>query len=488
VKPAVHAEASRAVVGAVSIGIGQAVSTAIGIAMAMLVPRLLCVADYGNWVVYRSVATLLVGLSAVGTSEVVARFYMTRAAAGDTLTAARVFKSVLVARSCATAAAALAGFCMIVRSSSALSSATDGLLLAASIGLQGTQVAFMLLLYGDGRLRSLALVQVAQSATVPLAVLLAHAGGGLAMVPVGCTAGDAAVMFLTACMARPARLWVPGWLSFREHASMFAVGGLIATSNVTRDLITNAAPYLMQLRSYGVEAIGYVGVAARIGGLAAISLAMVGAALFPSLVQMQEARGLDRAQRWMELASRLGVLLIGMALGLHLLLGAWLVPLVFGTQYHDATPVIAIVLGSVAPAWLAGQWSRLALLTRQNAAHPIAAAAFVLGTTTCFAWLPPDPTGLNAAWTLLAGGVLYAVAFAACLWRRLPEVLIDIRPYLLPLLFVIACWPLSRWASSRLTAAAIATAWTIAYAAALLLGGCIRPHELRDIVRALRRR
>jgi len=487
-KPSLRDEATRAVDGALSVGIGQGVNVVVGVVMAMLVPRLLGAADYGNWVLYRSVATLVVGLSALGTAEVVGRFYMPRAAGGDAHGAGRIFKGVVAVRAAATAAAALVGFGLIVRSSGALSSVADGLLLAASIGLQGMQAAFLLLLYGNGRLRPVALIQVLGSATVPLAVLLAHSAGGLRWVPAGCAIGDAATAILTVSLARPARAWVKGWLGLREYAAMFAVGGVLAASNAARDLLNSLVPYLMLLRSYGVEAIGYVGLAARVGMLAFFSLSMVGAALFPALVQVHETEGLARAQRWSDLASRLGTALLGLIIGAFLLLGRWLVPPVFGAEYRDATPVLAVTLCAVIPLWLAGQWARLAMLTRQTLAYPAAAAGLLIGYAACFYGLPADRAGLNAAWSLLAGASLYALTFAACLQPKLPARLVGIRPLLLPLLLVGACWPLSRLAASWPVAAGLTIAWAAAYALGMLLGGSVRPHEIADILRALRRR
>jgi O-antigen/teichoic acid export membrane protein len=210
----------------------------------------------------------------------------------------------------------------------------------------------------------------------------------------------------------------------------------------------------------------------------------VGAALFPSLVHLMETEGLARAVRWQDLATRMGLLLIGLGLGLFLLIGDVLVPMVFGQEYRTATPVLAIAFWSVVPLWIGGQHLRLALLLNRTAAYPLSAAALLAGFALCFWLLPPDPAGVNTAWSLLAGNALFALVLVAFLRRHVPGLIGQLRPLLLPLLLAGFGWPLSRVAGAWQTAAVIA-AWTALYAGAAFLSGSIRRHEMAEIVSAV---
>ena len=51
-----------------------------GLISAWLVPRLLGPTDYGDWVLLRGLMAFAISLTGLGTSEIVARFYITNLA------------------------------------------------------------------------------------------------------------------------------------------------------------------------------------------------------------------------------------------------------------------------------------------------------------------------------------------------------------------------------------------------------------------------
>ncbi|MFH0879137.1 MAG: hypothetical protein V2A34_05455, partial [Lentisphaerota bacterium] len=140
-------EAGHAVKGAVHIGLGQAASAAIGLVSSMFITRVLGSADYGNWVLFRSIISIVVGFSLMGTPEVMARFFVAPLAEGKRDEAGRVFKVVALFRMLLFGLAAGAGFFLLLAADYSFASAANAFYLAASVVFQGWITTFVILLY-----------------------------------------------------------------------------------------------------------------------------------------------------------------------------------------------------------------------------------------------------------------------------------------------------------------------------------------------------
>ncbi len=484
----IRQEAGRAVRGSLCVGGGQVINSIIGLLAVMLIPRTFGTQDYGHWVLWRSIASLLVGLSVMGTPEIMARFYVIPLAEGRWEDAGRIFKAVVLVRLFFFSVAAFAGFWMVLGADYSFSNMQNAGWLALSIVFQGWGMTFMLLLYGERRLFQVALLNVLQAALAPLAILLAyHCEKGFLLVPMGAVCGDAIWMLIAFLLARPGQAWVKGWPSGAEMAQLMAFGGLVAVSSVALNLFSNLLPYVMSLRGYSVEAIGFIGLSTRLTGMVTLALATIGAGLFPSLAYVMQRHGTDRAVKWQNLCTRLGVVCGLLIVGAFWLLGRFLVPLVFGLSFAKAIPVLSVGFMTVVPFWLGGQMGRTALLIKQPRMYVISTLGLYVAFMAIFWGLPVDVRGLNAAGAVLGASVFYAICFAVQL-RALHIRLQDVARFLPACLMTLFALLFSRLLATPGQMAVGGVVWVLLFLASIHGFGAVRYYELSEIAHMISRR
>ena len=485
-RPGARREAERAVSGAFFLGAGQAGMMAVGLAMTLVMPRVLGAADFGQWVMYRSIINLMLGLDLLGTHQVMSRFYIGRVAEGDPLAARRIFKTILVVRLATTVVTAGVGAWLLLRAEFALSSVGAAGMLAGSTLFQGAEVVMLHLLYGERRMRSIAAIHVLQAGMAPLAVTAAYVLRGLAWAPAACLAADGVCAGLAVLLACPWQAWAPGWLPLRECRSLLVFGGVAAVAASALQVFAHFLPYLMHLLGYDMQAIGHAGLARRVGAMASGALASVGSGLFPSLVFILQQDGLGRAVRWQQIATRLGTLVLVLGAGLFMVLGRGLTPLLFGSEFSAAAPALGLGLAAAVAKWWGSQDVRITLLLGKPSLHlPPIAALFAVFAIALRPWQPAG-TATTALQAVLAGSLAYGLVFHWLLRSRygVDANLVRYVPLCLPLL-VPAVWAWRCGGAGGSVAAAVG--WLVFYPLVALAGGGIRSFEITEILGLVRR-
>lgn len=480
-----HPEARRAVSGAAVMGIGQGLAATIGIGTAILVPRVLGAADFGWWILFRSIIQLMASASSVGMGDTLACHYVPRLSKGDARGADLIFKTMTTARLLSVAAVAGIGAVMLWQTVGFPGRTAAAFWLALSVALQGTGIVCAQLLYGNRLLRQVAVLHVVQAGVIPVSVALAYAWGGFAWVPPVAALSDgvcAAVAFL---LARPVLRWPAGWLPAAEARQLLRFGVAVGLSTFLMGAAGNAIPYVMAKRGYTAEAIGFVGLGLRLSLLVQSTLMVVSSAVFPTLAVLGAADDMNRAARWLSLISRCGALLMLAALGGFLALGPAWMGRVFGHDFALASPVVAGCFAMLTPLWLGMQATRLLLLRGQALRMLLAILILVAGTLAPLGFLPPDRRGMTVVWAAIAAGALFALA----VWATVPFRVAIAKAWarLLPaVVWVAGAWAIGRWLTGPIWSVAAFLVWLPGLAAVALLGRVMDRFELRDLWRTLR--
>lgn len=478
-------ESPRALRAMMTMGAGQALNVLIGLVMAMWVPRLFGATDYGHWIYFRSLIVLFVGFGMLGASDVMTRFYLGYRAEGNTVDAARVFKSVLFLRCVLACPLAVIGYLLLLSSSGAFAHASAGLYLSACILFQSVAMTFNLLLYGDRKLGRHAAISALQAATVPVAVLIAYAWKDLAFVPLACMLGDLFCMVVAGLVARPWRVWPRGWLPGGQMRAVLQLGGLAAAFSLAINLYINLTPYLMDVRGYDIQAIGYIGFATRITLVLFMGLTAIGAGLYPSLASLVAAHEMERACAWQSACTRYGVVLLLLVEGVFILVGPWLVPLILGESFAGISAMLAVALLSVIPMWIAGQYLRLSLLARRSRAYGYAAAGLLAGYLVPLFLFEPDPLGMRVAWAFVAGGLCCQLAAMGCMRGLTGQ---DVRAVKLLICLVLLGVPVAirSWSTDVPVTVVAALFWVAGFSAAVWFAKIVTINEISSLARSLR--
>lgn len=414
--------------------IGQFGGILAGILAALLLPRALGAGDYGDWVLLRGLMSFVCSFSVLGTAEIMARFHVSRMAEGQIDRAAQVFKMVVVLRFLIS----LAAPCLFVVLAPGRVHLPGGFwdlsLLAAAVFCHGVSMTFLLLLYGHRDFIRIAIFNTLQPAAVPLLVVFAHAQKGFDAIPEAVVAGDAFVMIVVAVLALRRWHWPAGWPTREERRTIMRFGGIVGMAGLGVGAFQTMTPYLMSIKGFAAEAVGFVGLSGRLAGLISLFLATIGASLFPSLTHVYHTDGLARMIRWHDVGSRAGVLLALLSAGAVAWIGPWVIPRLFGRDFAGSVPVVVLGVLAAAPYWMGGQQSRLALLMNRPRVLMVMVVALLSAFSACLCFFPADAKGLGAARAVLVGSFAYGASGLWCLRAFWP-----IRPLAGRLLLPLIC-------------------------------------------------
>lgn len=481
----IREESARAVSGALAIGTGQAAVVVVAAFTALFLPRVFGVDDYGRWILYRSVISLLVFLCVAGTSDLLGRYYVAEAAQGRRDDAARLFKLVAATRGVGVLVGSVVSF-LVLRSSVRLSLGTPARVLSGvSIAMIVAGLTFQALLYCERRMRRMALLNVLNAGLVPALVLAARWAVGFRLVPWAAAAGDAAYALVALGLARDLVRWPRGWPPCNRWPGLlkFAAGAGFAT--MAMSLYANLPPSLMLMAGMSAAELGLMGLALRVGELVKMTLVATGSALFPSIIFVFEHGGAERAVQWQERALRIGALLALAAAGVFGVLGSTLVPLIWGEAYRAAVGPMALLLLSNAFVWVGLQHGWFGMLMRSGTVAAASGAGLVLSFLVLFRVFSAAGAR-GVAMALLGASVLFmvfSILHARLAWgRRFP-----LHRLGLPLALAAA----TLWIPETLTASLpvaflCAGCWLAAFAAAAALGGGLRLLEVRELWAHLR--
>ncbi len=482
-------DASRAMSDALWASLGQAGGMLAGLISAWLVPRLLGPTDYGDWVLLRGLMSFVISFTGLGTSEIVARFYIARLAAGRADDAGRLFKFVAQLRFGLTALAIVTWLALAWGRVRLPGGGADLAWLAVGVTCQSLTLVSLLLLYGHRDFPRLALFHTLQPALTPLLVVAAHRLlGGFSAVPAAVAMGDALALTLVSGLAVRRWRWPAGALARREKITLLGFGGLAGLATFGLGAFYTVMPYLMNLRGYDSTAIGFAGLSGRLVGLLSMALGTLGAGIFPSLTHVLESDGTERMLRWHDLSTRAGMTLCLTAIGTLALAGGWLVPAVFGAGYAAAVPTVTLGMVIGAPLWLGGQCTRLALLLRRPSVPAWQVTALFAAFLAALLSRPPDANGLTAMAAAVAGAAAHALTGVALLWRHQPWRR-AVRRFALPI--GVTLLALAVGSSVRPTAGptvGAVTGWLALLTAALVISGVFTRWEAASVIRAARGR
>lgn len=479
-------EAGKAVSGALAIGIGQAGALLIGAAMAVVMPRTLGRVDYGWWILFRSLVQLMASASSIGMADTMVCRYVPRLAAGDPEGAGLVFKTLASARTLAAGAAAGIGAIMLSRTQFPGSGTAAGWLALSvvfqSIGFSGTH-----LLYGHRRLRFVACVYALQALVSPLAVTVAYGLGGLAYAPPAAAACDAAVTGATLLYARKLVRWPRGWLGWAASSELLRFGAVVGVSSFLIGAAGNVVPYVMARTGYAAMALGFAGLGLRLALLLKGALMSVSGAVFPTLAVVSVTDGMERAERWLSLSTRVGALGVLGALGMFLIAGpCWTGP-VFGREFSAAFPVIAGALAALVPLWLGLQGTRVLLLTGRARAMLGCVLVLTLASVMPLWVLPADSLGMMAIVASFGGCAAFAVAVAIAVWPR--RILLRAWGLLIPsIVWTLLALGVGRLVVHPVSALVCAVGWGLGFVAIMFASHALTSVEVRAFWGAWRRR
>ncbi|MFH0878858.1 MAG: hypothetical protein V2A34_04025, partial [Lentisphaerota bacterium] len=336
-------------------------------------------------------------------------------------------------------------------------------------------------------LKWVAITSMLQAAVVPLVILaLYRIDGSFGPIPLGSMAGDGFVMLVSLWLARPWSVWAHGWLTWPMCRKLLAFGGIIAISSTALGLFANALPYFMSLRSYSLEAVGFIGLSSRLSGLFTLTLSTIGSGLYPTLTHIMHQENYERALKWQHLCTRLGVTGMLLALGVYAIVARCLVPLVFGAPFEKAATVIAVGFLSVVPLWFGSQLARLSLLLQKPSVYVYSVPAMFAGFCAVFLLAPPGPEGLPAAWAVFAGASCYAGVSALVLWKHIGFSCPAWSRSLIPMAVAAAALVVSPWMTRWILVVPAAAAWLGIFGLAVWGTGYIRIHEVMEIFKVLR--
>lgn len=478
-------EAHSAAGDAVSMSLAHAASFLLAMIFAVIVPRYLGAADYGQWMMFRGLAVFWLSICALGDREVMSCYYIPEIEKGNMSIAAQVFNSVCFARAVMTVFCVGGAVWMFSQSSSVYAGRVGTTCLIVTVSIKSVEANLRSLFYGQRRLVMVAVVQVLQAFFVPLLVLLAYMYKGNRVIPLAMVGADAAVLGFSWMMAtidhprRAGRLpWLEWWPMLR-----YALGVSMATTMIVS--ANQLLLYMMNMRGYSSQAMGWVGLSVRCCWVAQTGLMAISGALMPVLASVQAKHGTPRMLLWQNFLSRLGVMMLMMTGGNLFIFGAELVHLLWGSEYGPVAPLLLGTLGAVLMLWLSSQWIRQFLLSRDIKVYlccSLVYASVVLGGV----WgMPIHNSGWPPILSMMAAGTSIAVLSGLYAVRHGASVRWMFR-FLLPSIWLIGAWHIGHSAKSAGRLFLYAGLWNAGLVALFFFAGTMRRFEMIDMWRALR--
>ncbi len=432
-------DALKATSSAVLMGAGQVGGMLFSSILALVVPAVFGPSDYGHWVFFRSIVTMLIGTTLLGAGPMMSVHYVSRRIEHREDDAARLFKCVFLLRTVIGLVMMAAGVLMLWTARNPVFGPGALAALAASLLFRVLGGNFVLLLYGERHFARLSVALVLQQATVPAVITLAYLKGGFAWVPVGCALGDGLNMLISYRFARPHFRWPAGWPRREEWKPLLHFAGAVAYANTAVSVYGQSAPYLMGLAGFGAAEIGHVGLALRLSQVGQSLLQQFSSAIFPSLRVALVRYGLDRLISWRSFSCRLGALAALTATGAWVLLGGWIVPLIWGRAFAPAALLVAVALASLVPRWVGDQYGALLTVMERPQLASRSVTWLLLAFLTAFLWFIPRFGTLGVPLAMFASGVAYMVSGWWLTRRLLPRPL-GLRRLWGPAAVVTAAW------------------------------------------------
>jgi O-antigen/teichoic acid export membrane protein len=470
--------------GAVIHAAGFGLSSVLGLLMAVLVPKVLGIRDYGNWIIFRSMGNLLVSLTVLGAPQVLSRFYVSDRTEGKDLQAFRLFKTLTVARLLLSLVVGGVGAVLLLSLGNPALDRSAALFLILSVVSQNLLISFMLLLNSERLMVRIAFLLVVRSIFVPGLILFVYPAWGFAGVPIACAIGDSVVGLLYIVSSLNVLEWPTGWLERSQWSTIFRFAGATAISLALLNLYPQLLPFLMGHRQMPVEEIGLIGLSFRCTRLLQGALGSVAAALFPFLVLALQKESDAMAVKWHSLICRLGLIVILAATGTFIVLGQHLVGWVWGEAYEGIAEVLLLCLIALAPSWVGCQYCQLGILFKQTRVYVVAAVVLVVLSLSLFFLLGPGQGARGGAIAWCVGAFGFAVA-ARAVARRVVGHRLGLGGTVGPVASILVLIIVRNLTSTLLGDLILWGLWAVVFLGLCVLTGSLRWYEVREIAHQL---
>lgn len=474
--PEIDVSAATVAANSVAAGTGHVASVVVGAITAILMPRLLGIEHFGNWVLFRTIVLLATTATLLGTRQIMSRFYAPLAST-DPLAADRLFKAVASAKMVFSLTAAVAGYVLLRLLAGESFDHSAALLLAAAILFRTTSTTGVVLLYGATRIRHVAVLHFLMAAFVPLLVLGGYLLGGFAMIPAACALGEGLVMLIAFHFVRPYLAWPKGWPQRVHLMEILRFGGHIAPATLGVAAFADVAVCLAAVLGADESQMALIGVAIRLQAMVLAGLLAMNRAILPSLSLMAARNGMQSGMSWTSLLCRVGsVFILGVA-GATVFVGRPLILLIWGPDFLPALLPVCLGLVAALPMWLAATHVNLAIVINRPDLQLRSVAWLYVGLGIVLFVLPMIPIPERILLTLTTGGTFWMTSLVLSLRRngcvcpglsRLWGVVIVA---LLPVVFV-------NQVSGKI---AIGAFWAFAFTATVFVSKCLRGRELMRI-------
>ena len=381
----------------------------LGFILAIALPRIMGSADYGYWILFRSIITILVGVSVVGSSSLMNIHYVTHRSKGQNVEAALLFKTVLLFRLLVGILLSILGYFLLVNLKHDVFGPVEGLWVTLSILLKVLGSSCLLLLVGERQYRRFAVALLAQQCLVPFVVLLMYYKGGFAWVAPGCALGEALGLIFYVILVSQFLSWPKGMIPRSELKSLSGFAGTMMASQYINNMYIQGIPYLMGVLSVPVHIVGYVGLALRLRMLLWSAIRQMSGTVNASLRKLLDLGERERAGQWQQFICRIGVIVFMFGSGLFGVLGPSILRSVWGEEYVPGFNIMFITLMGAVFFWKADYDSNFLTLMKKPKWQLYGRIGLLGSAVAVIIALEPQLGGLGAAMGMLVGSVVFYI-------------------------------------------------------------------------------
>lgn len=453
-----------------------------GVVFAVVVPRLMEPAAYGQYALLNSLSSWFVLLGTLGLAQIMGRFVPPLVLRNDPARLRQFLGDLLNVRlaSGTLVAGLFLGFTALwLRDLDAITL----LLVAAAVLARGVTFYFFSLFLGLNQAARWGAEQVIRRWILVVLLPLGFILGGLRGACLGLLLTDAAMLAIGLRWSKPYLAW-PGWrLNTRALTPYLNFGLIFFGSNLLTTAFQRSGEPLVRLVAGDYAQVGYYGAAFSVYLNGALALAQFTLAFAPLLTALRTQGQTQSLVAWIERLLKLLAALGLLAALSALLLADTLVPLVFGKAYRAMADNLIPLAFALVPLGLGSLAGVVALATDRPAATLAAA-----GVQLAVLWSVGIPlthrfTSLGTCWAVLVASTAYAACLTWRMWDVLrPAIFTYARVVGLGLIFL----PLAAFKSAPITNVLLYAVFVAGYGSALLVSRTITLDELSAAWNAFR--
>lgn len=333
-------------------GIGRGFSLILETCLALAMPALLGVQDYGSWVYFRSLMVMMLAVNALGIG-VINVHYVSELVKGSREGALQIFKIMVLMRVFVGAVAGILGAALFFKAGIEPFGISAVYALFGCIFLKFAGGSFGEVICGERQFRKMAVVLVFQNCCTPSAVLIGYLLGGLYWIPISCLIGQLINTLVLFMLSLPHVRWVRGWPERNKLRRIVTFSWHASLSQFLLGLFIQSIPVIMKFMSLSLQQIAFVGLGLRLSNLAFSMLKQLSSSMEPSLRIAFHQQGIQKVITWRGFTCRAGLVFQFYFIGIFALISSSLVTFVWGPDYAGSDLVILACLTAAIPRWVA---------------------------------------------------------------------------------------------------------------------------------------